>query len=151
MTFADAVNQCHALSAFLRRGLEALLPVDRGRVTTANPRCLVGSVNLDEALRDKDPQGHRWDYGLGVARGRPGQQEVVWLEVHPSTAGDVGTVLAKKAWLDSWLRQHAPALAAMPSRAIWVSSGRVSLTPGSTSRRQLASRGILFTGRRCRL
>ena len=76
-----------------------------------------------------------WDYGIGF-RERDGREVALWIEVHPASTTEVSTVLKKLAWLQSWLRQEAPALHALSQRRsagnnyFWLATG-----PGCISRR----------------
>jgi hypothetical protein len=135
-------------------GLQALEKKDRGRVNCKDPRRLAGSVNLDEALKRVDPNGNRWDYGIGVRR-KGGKEEVFWVEVHPASTSDVGKVLTKLEWLDDWLSKKAPALRKLTAKNgyVWIASGEVDirLLKGSSRGRLLAEAGLEFPRQRLRI
>ena len=124
-------------------GLRALERKDRGRVECKDPRQLAGSVNLDEALRPADPDGHRWDYGIGIKRDA-GKEEVFWVEVHPASTSNVQEVLDKLAWLKKWLREKAPALQRITAAEgyVWIASGKVDILARSQEARLLFRTGL---------
>jgi hypothetical protein len=144
VTFEQAVEETPGLAESLERGLRGLRAADRPRVRPANSREVVGSVDLDGALAEQQPNAPRWDYAIGY--GRNGTR-VYWLEVHPATDGDVGEVLRKLSWLKDWLTGDGRRLAAFPAFLVWVASEETTFTPNSPARRRLAQAGVDYAGR----
>lgn len=98
-------------------GLQALLRADRERIFDG--QLATGSIALDDALREAEPNSHRWDYGIGL-RSEPDRREsVVWLEVHHAASGEAQAVIRKLEWLKQWLRKQAPRLDAIPRKFVW--------------------------------
>lgn len=64
------------------------------------------------------------------------------MEVHPASTSDVKTVINKLEWLQTWLRNKAPALNAEPKSYHWVPSGRNTILKDSKQARQCAKKGI---------
>ena len=150
MSFRDAVVATQGLANAFRAGLQALRRTDRGRINCTSPRNLTGSVDLDGALSHSHAHDPRWDYGIGLREGRR-REVVIWVEVHSASSSHIEEVLNKLSWLKRWLRSSAPLLNQMPKEYVWVASGRVALSASSRQRRQLASRGIRFAGKRLEL
>jgi hypothetical protein len=132
-------------------GLQALEKRDRGRVE-CDGRRLAGSVNLDNALKRADPNGNRWDYGIGVER-QGGREEVLWVEVHSASTSNVGEVLDKLAWLKKWLREKAPALQRLTAADgyVWIATDRVDILPNSRQSRLLREAGLAVPRKRLRI
>ncbi len=145
MTFKDAVSKAPApVAAALKPGLQAL-GADSAVVACSDPRRLGGSIDLDAALAESCPNASRWDYGVGVKTGR--SERAVWIEVHTATTNEVKVVLAKVAWLKTWLREQAPALGNLTSQAdrsfFWAAtSAGVHIVPNSPQAKMLRQAGI---------
>ncbi len=150
MDFQHAVSCTQGLRDAYQAGLQALKNADRARLECAAPARLTGSVDLDSALAGSHPNAARWDYGIGVRKGR-GSESVIWLEVHPATSHGAEEVCRKHRWLTQWLVSSAPLLARMHGQFVWVASGNVHIPLNSPHRRRLALQGIQFRGRRLRL
>ena len=147
MRFKDAVEKTVDLAEAYMPGLQALKSVDRDRIQCKNTRNLTGSVDLDEALRDSNPNDPRWDYGIGV-RKTQNSDRVIWIEVHPASSSHIQDVLNKFGWLRQWLTSSAPCLKTISTDYVWIASGKVSIPPNSPQRRKLAAQGIRFVGNR---
>ncbi|MFN3630678.1 MAG: hypothetical protein ACK4XK_11590 [Casimicrobiaceae bacterium] len=80
----------------LRPGLKAL-GVHSRRIKVASPWKAECSIDLDQALHAQHPNEPRWDYGVELTFGQ--HRAIDWVEVHPAYSSEVGTVLAKLAWL----------------------------------------------------
>jgi hypothetical protein len=150
MDFQQAVRSTEGLRDAYQAGLHALKNADRARIDCENPASLTGSVDLDSELVGSHPNATRWDYGIGVRKGR-GSESVIWLEVHPATSHGAEEVCRKHRWLRQWLVSSAPFLANMPGQFVWIASGNVHIPLNSPHRRRLALQGIQFRGRRLRL
>lgn len=134
------------IRAHYRDGLQALKREHRRRVTIKNPRHLTGSIDLDSALRDDRPHDAIWDYGVGVKQSA-GCDRTVWIEVHPASSSHVAPVLAKLAWLRSWIREEAPAFHGMRNRYVWLATADVALHQNTPKRRLIAQHGLAFRSR----
>jgi hypothetical protein len=60
-------------------------------------------------------------------------------------------MLEKVNWLRGWLADEAQPLNKITRRFVWISSGKVALTPGSPQRKRIAAAGIEFVGRKLEL
>ncbi len=99
------------------------------------------SLDLDAALRSAHPGENRWDYLLG--HGASG--EVIGLEPHSASTGEISTVIAK---LTSARRQPAAHMrpGAAVARWCWVASGRTAFVPHEKAMLRIQAAGILFVG-----
>jgi hypothetical protein len=142
MPFEEAVRQTPGLAGAYRPGLQALENAHRGKVHCSDTHDLLGSVFVDDALVQRFPDGHRWDYGIGVKKDN--LERVVWLEVHSATTHGVSEVLAKLDWLKDWLNNDGVRLRALSSGAYhWVASGRIDIPKNTPQYRRAAQRGML--------
>ena len=92
------------------------------------------------------PFASRWDYAIGVRRGR-NADAVIWVEVHPaSSTSEVKNVLDKLIWLKEWATQDAPSLMHLTREYVWVANGKVAFSSNSPQRKRLAAAGIRFAG-----
>lgn len=150
MRFKKAVDA--ALPGAHKDGLQALRKKDRERITHSKSRRLAGSVNLDEALERSDPNGNRWDYGIGVKR-EGGKEEVFWVEVHPASTSHVPEMLDKLAWLKKWLDTKAPELRMLTAKDgyVWIASGGVAIRKKTQHARLLNQAGLRFPQEHLRL
>jgi len=143
MKFSAAVKDTIGISDAFSDGLGALKKADKKRVSAQKPRNLIGSIDLDSALKELFPDTPRWDYGIAYAD----EAEIIhWVEVHPASSGHIAEVIAKLDWLKKWLEETANKLNEIPRKFVWVSSGSVSLQPGSPQRKLLATKGVYFAG-----
>ena len=152
MTFREAVEATAAIAASFADGLQALSEVDRGRLTISYPRRLRGSVNIDDALRGRDPKEFRWDYGIGLGAGQ-GDEHALWIEVHSANSLHIDTVVKKRRWLRQWLDTEGAAMKEITPRSnyVWLASGSVALPKDSPQRKRLAMEGIGFRSKRLNL
>lgn len=146
-SFRQAVLDTPQLAQSFRSGLQALVKVDRKRISCNDSRAIAGSVNLDDALSSRYPNAPRWDYGIGLSA-IDGSDNVKWIEVHPASSLHIDELLKKFSWLRSWLRVSAPKLEALPREFVWIASGKVSLQKGSSQMKKLAQAGLRFAGER---
>lgn len=158
----QALGEPYARAA--RPGLRALARRHRPFVHIADPRRLSGSIDLDGTLAADPMHRHanRWDYGVGFVPPAGASSCAVWIEVHPVTTAEVPVVIAKKVWLETWLRSTAPALRAATQAAstalptspfVWVATGGLAgaFTKHAISRRGLAENGLDMPVRTVRL
>jgi hypothetical protein len=69
MSFAVDVNNTPNLKGMLRPGLQALNAADKAHVALEPGTKLLGSVDVDTALKKTQPQAARWDYVVGRQQG----------------------------------------------------------------------------------
>lgn len=148
MTFKSAVESIPELRPAYCPGLRALRGDDSTRVAVRRTSRLTGSVDLDTTLKPSAQNESRWDYGIGY-KGN-GNEEAIWIEVHPADSHHVRDVIAKSQWLRRWLAT-APDLLRITRnnrQYVWLSTKGVSLQPGSRQARQLAMAGVSFPQKR---
>jgi len=144
------------LADSFREGLQALKGGHRARVVCENPRCLTGSVDLDQALVSRRPAEPRWDYGIGIQNPQE-KERAIWVEVHPAATSNVNEVINKFRWLQNWLKTEAPGLDRL-TRGIagetcfyWVATSGVNIRKGSPQAHQLAAAGLDFPRRQIQI
>ena len=64
MTFKEAIEATPDLADKFQKGLRALRAQDRPHIEAENTRRLIGSVDVDSALAQVDPNANRWDSGI---------------------------------------------------------------------------------------
>ena len=150
------------VSAFIKAAKAAALVPNAGKSAVENryrpvitakhaSTKFTGSVDLDGAFVSTEPTANRWDYGLGIHRVDQ-NEHALWIEPHSgSSTGEVKTILAKVDWLEEKLALTTFAeLEKLTNEArrqgikpyIWLSSGTVSIRPGSREAHLLAARGM---------
>lgn len=146
MSFRQDVETTADLIGAYRRGLQALRKGDRTRITAKPSRKLLGSANIDAALRDRFPQAERWDYA--VACNSPDRYEHIhWIEVHPASGmGTISEVSAKLAWLKEWLGSSGTRLNRYKKRFVWIASGKSAFQQNSPQLKKLVLAGVFFAG-----
>lgn len=118
----------------------------RALVRCPDARRLTGSINLDDALVEEQPNAPRWDYGLGVRVDR--REYAVWVEVHPAQTNRVNGMLNKLRWLKTWLQGDGESLGRLTAANgpvppfVWVASGPIRLPPNSPQAKQASQAGI---------
>lgn len=141
--FKRDVEATPEISGCYRQGLAAL-GNNSQKITLGNSRDCSGSAFIDGCTENARPNDKRWDYVFSY------KNEAVFIEVHPAETGEVNAVLAKLAWLKSWLRDHAPLLEAQRSKAhpyYWIASKSVHLLKGSPQYRRAAQERLLPVSR----
>ena len=140
MTFKQAVEAASSVARHYRPGLQALRS-NSHKIECSKTRRLTGSVNLDEALKAKDPQGNRWDYGIGFLR--KNKEVAVWVEIHPANSESIQDVLSKLKWLKEWLNTDAKELRDLTEDDYyWLSTDGIAITQNSSHAKRLASAGL---------
>jgi hypothetical protein len=124
-------------------GIAALRKEHRALLEEGLKPDLADSLDLDAGLQAAHPQENRWDYLLGHGP----SEEVVALESHTATDGEVAVLIAKREAARRQLGAHLRD-GAGPSAWIWVTEGRVGFAPTEKARRRLDQAGITFAGRR---
>ncbi len=131
-----------------RKGLSALRLGDRSSVSVQEPRSLLGSADVDQALIDQLPNAPRWDYLVGQKVGQVSQ--IYWIEVHPAGGENhVSEIQKKLQWLVGWLRDKA--LGRYPRQIVWIASGKSAFNARDPQLRMLANKGCRFVGRSLRI
>jgi len=151
MTFREAVEATPSVRNHYRAGLQALPTHDAARIQCAVTRRLTGSINLDAALRQQQPNANRWDFGIGYLRMTA--ERAIWVEVHPASSTSIVTMLAKLRWLRAWLATEAQELGKLTQGDFhWISSdATIAITPNSRQAKQLAVVGLRGPARRLAL
>jgi hypothetical protein len=147
--FAAAIDATPHLQGQLKAGLQALPARDHANLATSNPRRLVGSVFVDDALKTVYPQANRWDYAIATVDDK-GKETVHWVEVHGAqNETDAKELIRKRKWLETWWSGDGRQIAALKPRVIVYlsSSGSVGLSKLTPVYRQLAELGMLPKGR----
>lgn len=142
MNFEEAVQNVPEIATCLKSGLQAL-GSNSEKVKVASTRKLEGSVDIDGCLKRRYPNAPRWDYVFGY-NGR-----LYYVEVHPSSLGEVKSVVAKFEWLKEWRKSSAQSLENLKNLSSyhWVSSrATTTILPGSRQRKMLDQRGIFVEG-----
>src|SRR6266516_5521089 len=135
--FALAVRQIKILSTHYRQGLQALRNADRNQ-THCNQGRPTGSVDIDDAYRPSRPTDNRWDYAIGHAPIK-NPERVIYVEFHSAITSAVRVVLRKRQWLLDLLNSDDFAhLRKLPSRIVWVASGRFDILKQSPQYRLAA-------------
>ena len=142
MTFREAVEATPSVRNHYCAGLQALSAGDATRIQCTSTRRLTGSVNVDEALRQQQPNAHRWDFGIGYRR--KNTEVAIWVEVHPASSTSISAMLAKLDWLKGWLATQAHELGRLTKGDYrWVSTdATIAITPNSRQAKQLAAVGL---------
>lgn len=151
MTFKKAVKATYLLEHAYEKGLEALRAEDKPHIEAEDTRKILGSVDIDNAYVNEDPNGNRWDFAIGYQHSSPKHDVVYWVELHTASDSQVKVVIKKAQWLLSWLKGHGKELAKFEREIIWVSSGATRLTPSATQKKQMAQSGLKQVGNRLRI
>ena len=136
--FKTAVKNTPEVASGYCTGLRAMGNY-AAKVQVADTKQITGSVDIDGTIKDKYPDGIRWDYVVGY------RQYAHFVEVHSAETSEVKAVLAKLEWLKNWLKTQAPELAKIQSPVksfVWIPSGRMGSLPGSPQAMRLYQRGL---------
>lgn len=139
-TFRLAIEKVDDIKSAYRNGLQALVKADLEKIKVKEARKIEGSVDIDTSTRKLYPNDARWDYVISYAG------LAYFVEVHPATNGEVKTMMAKKQWLQNWLKQKATTLNEYPSakpRFYWLQSGKCGILKTSPEYKLAAMAGIL--------
>lgn len=146
MTFQEAVEQTPNLENGWEAGLGALRAQDRPHIRAEDTRRLCGSVDVDKALRRKEPRANRWDFAIGYEHINRNDDFIYWVETHTGGDNQIKVVLKKLEWLKAWLRRDGQHLDKFDRDMIWVSSGHTFFTKGSAQVKTLAQKGLIYSG-----
>lgn len=138
--FKIAVDDTPDVAGKSRSGLQAL-GSHSSKIELAQPKDAEGSLNLDDATTPLYPQASRWDYVVSV------KGECYFIEVHSANSSEVSAVIAKLAWLKTWLVQRAPKIYALRATHVtpyyWVQSNGFDIPKHSRQYRMAAAAGLL--------
>ena len=138
-SFNDSICKCEEIKDALKPGLSALKGNSKA-VRATDTKLIDGSVDIDEAVRDKYPEDSRWDYVVGYAN------EAFFIEVHPAATSNVDEMVKKVKWLKDWLASSATDLKTLHKKEVyyWVPSGKVNILPGSVQYRKIAANHLMI-------
>ena len=140
-----ALREDSHLGEHVKPGIQALKARDRAHIESSLRQDFHDSLPLDEATAASSPNTNRWDYILGVS----GNKQLIGLEVHPATPGEVSEVIKKKEQAAQVMQQNLrPRL--FIHKWFWSSSGTAGINPNTTEYRRLVSAGIVFVGKTLR-
>lgn len=135
---ANALSPSPDLSTAVQPGLQALAVAHRTQIE--QKQNATDSLCFDDVERDSPC----FDYLLGVVA-----DDVLAVEVHPATAGELKSIFAKQA---ATRERLARANVTHPiDRWVWLASGKVDVPGDSADRVRLAERGIQGPSRRTTL
>lgn len=151
MTFKDAVEATPNLAGGFQKGLHALRAQDRPHIEAENTRKLAGSVDVDSALQQVDPNANRWDFAIAYQHTNRDAEVIYWTELHTASDSEVKVVIKKAVWLRGWLKVDGKKMAAFERDIIWISSGPTSFQLTGPQRKQMAQAGLRHVGSRLRI
>jgi hypothetical protein len=151
VSFRTAVGDTPHLQNAWMPGLQALRAKDRLHVVPEDPHQLQGSVDVDSALRSRQPNASRWDFAIGHRHAGRTKDFIYWVEVHTGTGKEIKVVLKKLNWLRKWLKDDGNPLDQFDRKFVWVSSGATSFTLDAPQRKQFAQFGLEHRGKVLRI
>jgi hypothetical protein len=151
MSFREAVEKTPGLENAYQIGLQALRARDKPHVDPEDPRGLTGSVDIDTAFQQSDPQANRWDFGVAYKHSNRANDVIYWLELHTANDSEIKVVIKKALWLRGWLNGIGMPLSTFERDIVWVSSGPTSITLSAPQRKQMAQVGLRYIGRALRI
>ncbi|MCX7044912.1 MAG: hypothetical protein NTX50_05400 [Candidatus Sumerlaeota bacterium] len=146
VTFKEAVEQTPHLQGEWKAGLGALRAQDRPHIKAQDTQRLRGSVDLDTALKSKEPNANRWDFAIGYQHVNRKDEFIYWVETHTGSDKQIEKLQKKFEWLKGWLRGDGRKLNKFGQEFVWVPSGKTSFTKGATQVKILAAQGIRYSG-----
>jgi hypothetical protein len=151
VSFKTAVNGTPNMQNAWTQGLGALRALDRPHIVPEDPRRLLGSADVDAALRVHEPNAHRWDFAIGYRHSNKPKEYVYWVEIHTANDKETKVVLAKLRWLKTWLVGPGNLLNQFERDFIWLSSGATTFTLGAPQLKQFSQLGLQHKGRVLRI
>ena len=82
MSFKKAVKATPTLENAWMPGLGALRPQDRPHIVAEDTRLLTGSVDVDIAFQQLQPNANRWDFAIGYRHSNRNRDCIYWVEIH---------------------------------------------------------------------
>lgn len=148
MKFKAAVKKTPNLGNAWRPGLQALRPEDKPHIKTEDTRRFSGSADIDTALRKVEPNANRWDFAISYRHTNRNSEFIYWIETHTGSDNQIKIVLKKLEWLKNWLRGDGKNFSSFGGDFLWVSSGYTFFTKGSKQVKELAQKGLIYSGSR---
>jgi len=149
--FKEAVQATPDLENSWRLGLQALRAEDKPHIVPEDSRKLAGSVDIDAAFQEADPNGNRWDFAIGYQHENRTNEVIYWVELHTASDSQIKVVIKKAQWLLAWFKGAGKNLAAFERDILWVSSGATRLSPSAPQRKQMAQAGLRQVGGKLRI
>lgn len=151
MTFKEAVEATSNLAGRFQIGLQALRAQDRPHIKAEDTRKLVGSVDIDSALQEAEPNANRWDFAIVYQHTNRDAEVIYWTELHTANDSEIKVVIKKALWLRGWLKTDGRNLTEFERDIVWVSSGPTSFQLTGPQRKQMAQAGLRHVGRCLRI
>ena len=150
-TFKEAIKKTPSLDGAYREGLQALRKQDAKHIDAEDTRALRGSIDVDAANLAAEPQANRWDFGIAYQHTNRKEEVIYWVETHTASDSEVGRVLKKAAWLQTWFKGKGKHFVHFEKDILWVSSGSTSFTLSAPQRKQMAQLGLRSAGGNLRI
>lgn len=111
----------------------------REKIRAKNPRNLKGSMDIDNACKNREPNSPRWDYLVVIWKNN--LENLALIEIHGAAKSEnVKEVIQKKEWLIKWLKNAG--VDYFKKSFTWVATGSISIIPSSRYAKELSRRGI---------
>ncbi len=141
----DFAKACGQASVPVCKAMEAVDRRYRQQIRLGDTAEVVGSVDLDTAFQQQEPNATRWDYGLGLVV--QGEARACWVEPHPARSDQVTPMLNKYQWLQDKLETDTfQALKRMTRQQgtafFWLATDRIDIPRHSPHRKKLANKGL---------
>lgn len=149
--FQRAVEATPNLAGTFQTGLWALRTRDRSHVNAEDTRKLVGSIDLDKALKAVEPNANRWDYAIAYQHLNRDAEVIYWTELHTASDAEVKVVIKKALWLRNWLKTSGKRLDRFERDIVWIASGPTTFQLTSPQTKQMAQAGLRHVGSRLRI
>lgn len=138
---SSAIEQTPDVRGHSKVGKSAIKKQYRSKVVVPDTRLLTCSLDIDSAVCALYPDANRWDYAVEY------NDQVFFLEVHPVETSEIKTVLAKLAWLETWLKTKATEIDKLKATDYnpyyWIASGSYNILRTSSQYRNLATSHLL--------
>ena len=151
LDFRGAVEITPHLESAWNRGLQALRAEDKPHIVAEDTRRLKGSVDVDSALAQVEPNANRWDFAIAYDHSDRTEEVIYWTELHTASDGEVSVVIAKTRWLLAWLATGGSNLDPFEREIVWVASGATTFTRTSPQQRRMAQEGLRYVGSHLRI
>ncbi|MBK6727366.1 MAG: hypothetical protein IPG63_08930 [Xanthomonadales bacterium] len=136
-----ALKNDSTLQGSVQDGLAAVENPHKKYFSTEIRADFADSLEIDRNLRPGREQENRWDYLLGHAP----SGEVIAVEPHSASQGEISTVIRKRTAAREQLREHLRDGARI-AKWLWVASGKVHFVATEKVKLQLDQNGIEFVG-----
>jgi hypothetical protein len=122
-----------------QKGKSGIKNQHRDKIRIEDTRKLKGSMDIDEACKDSEPNSPRWDYMVVIWKNS--LENLALIEIHPAAKyRNVAEVIEKKNWLNQWL--YKTRLIDFRKKFIWIATGSICITSGSKYAKRLAVSNI---------